>query len=175
MRIFKLLIFIVLPVLFSCKNEKKLSDAQLIEKNVRDFFFMGDSVNLDISITDTIRVDELNKMISSTEENKKLIQLDIDTLNLMIEDWAYKTLEFEQTNQTINAYNSKIKTLEYRVKLRDLEFKRLEFGQTLRVMLHLKRSVWADIAGFEITVKYIDGKETGTIELLMDANYNIVD
>ena len=41
--------------------------------------------------------------------------------------------------------------------------------------MHLKRSVWADIAGFEAMVHYELGDEVNDLVILMDADYNIVD
>ena len=75
--------------------------------------------------------------------------------------------------EEINAL--KIKTLEYRLKLKDLEFQKAMFDQTNRILLHLKRSIWANIAGFEAIVHYELGEEVNDLEILMDANYTVVD
>jgi hypothetical protein len=169
----------LLPVasllMLSCKGSSKLSDQELIEKNVRAYFFMGDSVDVQITITDTVKNAELDEMILTIEENIKLIQLDIDTLHLMVDDWTYKAMDQEKAGDLTASQHSKIKSLEYRLKLQELEFRQAEFAQTNRIFMHLKRSVWADIAGFEANVHYQLGEEVNDIVILMDADYNLVD
>ncbi|MBI3134606.1 MAG: hypothetical protein HYZ14_08050 [Bacteroidetes bacterium] len=170
-----LLLLSVSFLIFSCKGETKLSDQELIEKNVRAYFFMGDSVDVEITITDTVKHNELDEMILTIEENINLIQLDIDTLHLMVDDWSYKSLDLEKAGNVAEAKEAKIKSLEYRLKLQELQIKQAEFAQTNRIFMHLKRSVWADIAGFEATVHYQLGDEVNDIVILMDADYNVVD
>jgi len=180
---FKFSILISIAIIFvACKGEPKLSDSELIEKNVRSFFFMGDSVEVDVTITDTIHDTDLAEMLANVEENKRLIQMDIDTLGLMIDERAYKVLDLE--SKVINVLsegfaleicNAKLKLAEYRLKLKELEFQKAIFDQTNRILLHLKRSIWANIAGFEANVHYQLGDEINDLEILMDANYVVVD
>lgn len=172
---FSLLAISSLIIITSCGGEKKLSDQELIDKNVRQYFFMGDSVAVETTITDTVFVAELDEMILTIENNIKLIQLDIDTLHLMVDDWSYKALNLEKTDSVKEAKEAKIKSLEYRLKLKELQFKQAEFAQTNRIFMHLKRSVWADIAGFEANVHYELGAEVNDMIILMDANFNVVD
>lgn len=173
---FKILFTILIALIFvACKGEKKLADNELIEKNVRAFFFMGDSVQVNVQITDTIYVEELNEMLATIEENNRLIQQDIDTLKIMIDDWAYKAVDLEKNAQTQESKDAEIKSLEYRLKLWQIELKQTQFNQSNRIMLHLKRSIWANIAGFEATVHYELGDEINDIPILMDANFNVVD
>lgn len=172
---FAVLFFLSTFLFISCGGEKKLSDQELIEKNVRNYFFMGDSVTVETTIMDTVFVAELDEMILTIENNINLIQLDIDTLHLMVDDWSYKALNLEKTDSVIEANQAKIKSLEYRLKLKELQFKQAEFAQTNRIFMHLKRSVWADIAGFEANVHYQLGDEVNDMIILMDANFNIVD
>lgn len=172
------LFFVLLSIsviFISCKGDEKLADSELIEKNVRAFFFMGDTVDVEVTVTDTIFDTELAEMLATVEENTRLIQMDIDTLKVMIDDWTYKALDFEKNNQLVEAKDTKIKSLEYRLKLQELELQQALFGQTNRILLHLKRSIWANIAGFEATVHYEMGDEVNDLEILMDANYTVVD
>ena len=162
-------------IFISCKGDEKLSDSELIEKNVRAFFFMGDTVDVEVTVTDTIFDTELAEMLATVEENTRLIQMDIDTLKVMIDDWTYKALDLEKINQLVEAKDTKIKSLEYRLKLQELELQQAQFGQSSRILLHLKRSIWANIAGFEATVHYELGDEANDLEILMDANYTVVD
>jgi len=169
-------VLVSIPLVFiSCKGDEKLADSELIEKNVRAFFFMGDTVDVDVTITDTIHDTDLTEMLATVEENIRLIQLDIDTLTIMIDDWAYKAIDFEKNNQLIESKEAKIKSLDYRLKHQNLEFQKAQFSQTNRILLHLKRSIWANIAGFEATVHYQLGEEVNDLEILMDANYTVVD
>lgn len=171
-------ILVVLTLLFtiaSCGGDKALSDQELIEKNVRAYFFMGDSVQVEITITDTVKTTELDQMIQTMEENIRLIQLDIDTLHLMVDDWSYKALDLEKADSLMAAQNAKIKSLEYRLKLQELQVKQAGFAQTNRIFMHLKRSVTENIAGFEVKVHYTLGEEVNDLIILMDAAYNVVD
>lgn len=171
--------FIYLPFIllgfYSCNGESKLSDQDLMEKNVRNYFFMGDSVEVEVTITDTLRINDVEEILANIQNNIGLIQLDIDTLQLMIDDWTYKALDFEKNAKLTEASDAKIKSLEYRVKLKELQYKQAEFSQTNRIFLHLKRSTWADISGFEAAVHYETGDEVNDLVVLMDANFNVVD
>jgi hypothetical protein len=146
-----------------------------MEKNVRKYFFMGDSVEVEVTITDTLKINDVEEILSNIQNNIRLIQLDIDTLQLMIDDWTYKALDFEKSAKLAEASDAKIKSLEYRVKLKELQYKQAEFSQTNRIFLHLKRSTWADISGFEASVHYEMGDEVNDLVVLMDANFNVVD
>ena len=159
----------------SCKGEDKLSDQELIEKNVRTFFFLDDSVKIDVTITDTLRTSELNEMLTTVDDNFNLIQQDIDTLQLMIDDWSYKALELEKQNALTESKDARIKSLEYRVKLKELEAQKQVFVQTNRILNRLQRSIWADIAGFDATATFTSNGETNSHVLLLDAGYNVVD
>lgn len=170
------ILFIAIPFLIlACGGEKKLTDQELIEKNVRNYFFMGDSVQLEVTITDTINTVLLDEMMATTSENIRLVQLDIDTLGMMIDDWSYKILDLKKTSDSLAAKNAEIKLLEYRLKRTELEYKQAAFKQSNRIFMHLQRSIWADIAGFEAKVHYTLGEETNDLVVLMDANFNVVD
>lgn len=160
-------------LVIGCKKETEISDDQKIEDNVRSYFFMDDSVDVTVTITDTIHVDELDFLMANVDSSLKNIQLDLDTLQLMIDDWNYKSLE--PNRSVVDAKDAKIKALGYENKFSELQFKKAGFTQSRRIMLHLRRSIWADIAGFEANVVYKNGDENNELTILMDANYRIVD
>jgi hypothetical protein len=162
-------------LVFSCKKSSDAGDADQLEKNVRAFFFLGDSVDVAVTITDTIRVEELNGMIQTVSDNFNLIQQDIDTLGLMIDDWSYKALDLEKQNLSVESKDAQIKALEYRVKRAELEATQANFFQTNRILNRLKRSIWADIAGFDATATFTINGEQQSHALLLDAKHNIVD
>lgn len=166
---------ILSTLLLSCKDSNKISDQELMEQNVRTYFFMGDSVQLDIQITDTLHINDVEEIIANLQNNERLIQLDIDTLSLMIDDWNYKSLNHKNENNLIAADSCKIKALQFQLKQKELLFKQAEFNQTKRIFLHLKRSTWADISGFEASVHYEMENEVNDLLILMDANFNVVD
>lgn len=172
---FILSVAVLSSLLLSCKESNKLSDQELMEKNVRNYFFMGDSVQVDIQITDTLHIKDVEEIIANLQNNDRLIQLDIDTLSLMIDDWNYKSLNNQNSNNQLAADSCKIKALQYQLKQKELLFKQAEFNQTKRIFLHLQRSTWADISGFEATVHYEIENEVNDLLILMDANYNVVD
>jgi hypothetical protein len=159
----------------NCNGSSKKSDQQRMEESVRNYFFMGDSVQVTVTVTDTVYAKDLDFMLENTEENIRLVQLDIDTLQLMIDDWNYKALDFEKTGNTLEALSAKNKALGYQLKHKELEYTRASFEQTNRIFLHLKRSTWADISGFEAMVSYQLGEEKNELIVLMDADFNVVD
>lgn len=167
---------LILFLLFiSCKGENKLSDHDQIEKNVREYFFMGDSVTVNVTLTDTIFVDELDAMITNAEDNNRLISAEIDTLQSLVDMWNYRALDFEKNNQTDSASSAKINALEYTLKLRETEFHQAALAQSVRIFMRLKRSAWANITGFEANVHYELEDESNDIIILMDANFEVVD
>lgn len=167
--------FTLCMMLATCSGSAKKSDQQRMEESVRNYFFMGDSVQVTVTVTDTVYSKDLDFMLENTEENIRLVQLDIDTLQLMIDDWNYKALDFEKTGNTLEALSAKNKALGYQLKHKELEYTRASFEQTNRIFLHLKRSTWADISGFEATVSYELGEEKNELIVLMDADFNVVD
>ena len=162
-------------LLLSCSGETKKSDQEIMEENVRNYFFMGDSVQLNVTITDTVYANELEFMLENTEENIRLVQLDIDTLSLMIDDFNYQSIEHAKQNNGSESLTAKNKALELQLKKKELEYTRATFEQTNRIFLHLKRSTWADISGFEANVHYELGDEVNDLTVLMDADFNVVD
>lgn len=160
--------------LFSCKGEKKLTDNEKIEKSIRNYLFLGDSVDVTFEITDTIHTEELDGMLSTTEENLGLIQLDIDTLGIIIDDLSYQIQNGQQNGAPVDL-NKENQLLKYKLKYEQLSSQKRQFTQTNRILLHFKRSIWANIAGFEVAVKYsIEDKNVETM-VMMDANYRIID
>jgi hypothetical protein len=146
---------------------------------------LEDSIRVNTVAEDTIFVDNLNEMIAQTEKNLNLIGMDLDTLSIMIDDAAYKKLTVEdQSFQNRLAggeeWVDSLKVLELRLLKLQLQQARLknqqhQFNQTNRVLFRLKRSVWANIAGFHIRAEYVQAKDTISMVLLTDANFNVVD
>lgn len=168
------LIFIPFAII-SCKSEPTVSDLEKIESNVREYFFMDDSVELMIDVADTLYADDLNQMIDNVDENLRLIQLDLDTLALMVDDWSYKALDLDKGGHKTESDEAKIKSLQYRIKQQDLEFKKATFVQSRRIFMRLRRSTWANIAGFEVHVHYETGEEVNDLILLLDGDFEVVD
>lgn len=170
--------------MMSCKNDESVSqsDIEIIEANVRSYFFMGDTVDLKVSIADTIHSEELEDMLAMLDTNLMLIQQDIDTVNSIIDALSYADKEasnklsamgFEKAEY--EALQRENPILEYKLKLKDLEYKKLNFQQSNRIYLHLKRSTWANVSGFEVDVHYELNEEKADLKVLMDAEFNVVD
>ena len=176
-----LLSFAFITLFIACKSEKKLTDEEQMEQSARSYFFMGDSVDVEVSITDTIFTEELDDILNRIEENLSLVQQDIDTLNTMMDDLAYT--ESQPKPQQAKTFHqvcceeseNKELMLNYKLKMADLDFKKLEYKKSNRIFLHLKRSIWANISGYEVNVHYQLNDEVADIIVLMDADYNIVD
>lgn len=185
MRAISSYLILLLLVFSSCKSEKKLSDLEQIEANVRSYFFLSDSVDIQIEILDTLHLQELDEMLTAVNSNMNLIQGDIDTLSLMIDEQAYNALHIEQDLEKLivlkkNSLQDSLQAInliktQYQLKQAQLKDKQMSFKQTNRILLHLKRSVWADVAGFNIEAKYILNGEQLNFDLLLDAEFSVVD
>lgn len=167
--------------LIACKGETESlqSSDQLIENNVRNYFFMGDSVEVDCSVNDTIFSKELDEIFETIEENIRLVQMDIDTLGARIDSAAYAHLE-ERSKLYPESIDQKmaLKDLEVakmQLMLAELKGKRTEFQNSSRLYMHLKRSVSNNIAGYGVAVHYQIGEETADLKVLMDADFKVVD
>jgi hypothetical protein len=176
-----ILSFAIITLFVSCKSEKKLTDEELMEQSARTYFFMGDSVEVEVTILDTIYTDELTETLDMIDANISLVQQDIDTLNTMMDDLVYNedtipVLKAKTYHQVCCEDAKRTETLlGYQLKLKDLNMKKLEFKNSSRLFLHLKRSIWANIAGYEANVHYQLNDEVADIKVLMDADFNIVD
>jgi hypothetical protein len=172
-------------VLASCAGTSKQSNEDLLLENVKSYFFLDDSISVQVVVADTIHADEVEEMLATIEKNLNLIDQDLDTLSLMIDDKAYKKLGYEQAlEKTILIGKNKYKDslnwaenalLDLRLKQSILSSKREGFKQTNRVLLHFKRSIWANIAGYNVIVDYTIGDAPMHFDLVTDANYTIVD
>ncbi len=181
MKFYTLSLLVLTIAISACKGEKSQSDDEKIESSIRSYLFLGDSIDVEIEFADTIRVEELDGMLSATEENLKLIQLDIDTLGTMIDDLSYN-LQSDSTNATSGEIElgepvsfEKFLLTSYKLQYAALNNQKNNFSQTNRVLYHLKRSVWADIAGFDVIVKYEYNGEPIETMVLVDANYRVID
>lgn len=172
-------------LLASCAGTNKQSNSDLLLENVKDYFFLDDSIAVEVEIADTIQADEVAEMLATIEKNLNLIDQDLDTLSLMIDDRAYKKLGYEQMLEKSiligkNKYKDSLNQVEnalldLRLKQALLSSKREGFKQTNRVLLHFKRSIWANVAGYNVIVDYNVGETPMHFELVTDANYTIVD
>ena len=168
-------------IIVSCKSEKKLTDDELMEQSARSYFFMGDSVDVEVTILDTIFTDELTETLDMIDANISLVQQDIDTLNLMMDELAYDAdnppvLQTKTDHQVCcEASEKKEKMLGFQIKMKELNLKKLTFKNSSRIFLHLKRSIWANISGYEANVHYQLNDEVADIKVLMDADFNVVD
>jgi hypothetical protein len=157
----------------SVKNDKPL---MTIENNVRAYFEMGDSVDLNISIADTIFYDELVGMQENVNKNYNLVQTDIDTLNYMIENWQNQLFNLTDNEESdVDIKQAKIMMLSYELNQADAELAQLTYTNSRRIFKNLKRSTNNSISGYEISAAYTLGEENNTLTLLLDAEYRVVD
>lgn len=172
-------------ILISCNSESKVDTSKLIERNVRKYFFLEDTLALEIKIIDTLKAANVEEMLAQVNENLFSVNEDLDTLSLMIDDVAYNRLNFEKELEGANIFNksnykdsinlAEKTILQYKLTQALIRERKTAYNQTNRLLLNLKRSIWADVAGFNITVSYRAGEQMIDLELLLDAEYNIVD
>ncbi|MCG8577622.1 MAG: hypothetical protein MI810_22265 [Flavobacteriales bacterium] len=185
MKHIQIITFFAFLLLVACKSKGDTSsDQDKLETSARTYFFLDDSVDVSVNVLDTLHVEELDKMLETIEENERLINLDIDTLGKIIEDLAYGDEEPKFVLDQVEPYplpelkelNSKVQMLEYDLKYEKLIAQRLEFIQSKRVFLNLKRAAEVKIAGYNAEVSFTTAEgEKNTLLVLMDANYRIVD
>jgi hypothetical protein len=179
----KYLIPFVALILIGCNGglEASESDQELMRDEVRDYLFLGDSVEVATNVVDTILVEELDGMLATIEDNLFNIQLDIDTLGSMIDEESYANLEFEKglhlypESADLKMAPRNLKVARYQIKMAELKAVKLGFQQTKRVMLHLRRDQLNTIAGYEIIANYLIQDETVELAFIMNANFEIVD
>lgn len=178
-------LFLFTFLLAGCNGEVDQSDQDLMNQNVEAFLMLEDSIQVNTAIEDTVYLENLNEMIAQTEKNLNLIGMDLDTLSKMIDAAAYHKLALE--GESINAgifsknkwkdslQNREIQLLQLQLQQARLKDQENQFKQTNRVLFRLKRSVWANVAGFHVRAEYTVNKDTITMGLLLDANFNVVD
>lgn len=172
-------------VLVSCAGKNKKSNEDLLKENVKAYFFLDDSIGFKVIIADTIHAEEVEDMLATIEKNLNLIDRDLDTLSLMIDAKAYEKLGYEKALEKSiligkNRYKDSLiwsekAVLELQLKQALLSSKKGEFKQTNRVLLHFKRSIWANVAGYNVLVDYTVDDTPMHFDLVTDANYNIID
>ncbi|MFT4600836.1 MAG: hypothetical protein ACI857_001013 [Arenicella sp.] len=180
----KYLLPLLVLALFSCQGEteKLQSDEEKIEISVRNYFFMGDSVEVQCTVADTISAKELDVILETTEENLRLIQLDIDTLNSMIDNMAYENLEldaqvYSRTEEISELFsdNRRESLCGLQLKMEQLKAKKMEFHNSNRLYMHLRRSTFANVSGYGVLLHYEMGDESADLQVLMNANFDVVD
>lgn len=174
-------------VLLSCSgsSEGTKSDSDKMRDEVRSYLFLDDSVEVKTVVQDTISKDDVDGMLANVEENLNLIQQDIDTLESIIDTMSYQLLDlgdapivqdpFRQYNEEMMRKQIELFLAGHKLKMAELQAKKLSFQQSKRVMLHLKRSTLNSIGGYEILASYSMNGETIELNFLMDSDFKIVD
>lgn len=177
-------LFFISLFVFSCSSTEgeDVSANEKMRDEVRSYLFLGDSIEVQTTVTDTITSEELDGMMSTVEENLNLIQMDIDTLEMIIDDLAYSPIDMEGRMGITNLPEMEEKTLirdlevkQNQLKLAQLDAQKLAFQQTKRVLLHLKRSEKDEVSGYEVEVSYFIDDEEVELGFVMNADYRIVD
>ena len=177
----QLLYLSILLLIYSCKGETESlkSSDNLIESNVRKYFFMGDSVKVDCAVTDTIYSKELDEIFETIEENIRLVQMDIDTLGARIDSMSYAHLEEESYNHAEvldqKMASKQLEVSKMKLMHANLRAQRTEFQNSSRLYMHLKRSQFNNIAGYGVEVRYELADEKAELRVLMDADFKVVD
>lgn len=180
MKLSKFICLVALPlflVVFSCENkELELTSNELIEKNVRHYFSMGDSVNVSVEITDTIFKNELIAMQNNVSKNFNLAQMDIDTLDYLIENWENEMYNIQDNGGSEADINkAKVMVQMYQLNQADTKIKQLNYKNSNRIFTNLERETKGNISGYEVATTYMLKDEKNTLNLLFDANFKVVD
>ncbi len=174
----KKLLFILTGLLLfaSCSESSEKNTQKLIEDNVRAYFFMGDSIDIQVQIVDTIKLEDLKNMQDNTTKNENLTLDDMDTLQQLIQNWQDKYFELTDNGANeIEIQNAKIMSQQYEITYLEVKLKHLVFQQSNRIFLNLERNANGNIAGFEGEVQYTYKGKSNIINVLMDSEYRVVD
>ena len=175
---FTLAFLIIIGAIISACYTKmpQLSANESIEKNVRHYFSMGDTVDLDINVTDTIYIDELTAMQENVIKNFNYAQADIDTLNHVIEHWQNKMFDLQDNNgNDIEIKKAENMMLSYELNQADTKLKQLGYKNSNRIFMNLQRATIGKISGYELEIVYKTPSDSNTLTLLLDATYRVVD
>lgn len=166
-----------LLVLTSCDNSKNdVSTNDKLEKSVRHYFSMGDSIEVSTEITDTIFIEELKAMQDNVSKNFNLAQMDIDTLDYLIENWENEMFNIQDNGGSESEINkAKVMVQMYQLNQADTKIKQLNYKNSNRIFSDLERETKGNISGYEVETTYILKDEKNTLNLLFDANFNVVD
>ncbi len=179
MKIYILALATLLVSIVSCNSNSQsdeLSPNEIIEHNVRNYFVMSDSVNLDVQIVDTIFTDELKDMQQNVIKNYNLTQIDVDTLDYVIEVWQNKVFSLQDNQGSeLEIANAKLMQLQYELNKSDIETVQLSYSNSKRIFANLERSTQNNISGYEVSAHYKIPEEENTLTLLLDAKFRIVD
>lgn len=180
MKLFKItlvLSVILCGIMMSCDTKSPVfSKEQTIENNVRNYFFMGDTVALEINIVDTIFSNELTDMQDNVSKNFNLAQMDIDTLDYAIEVWENKMFNIKDNGgPEADVNNAKIMMQMYQLNQADTRIKQFNYKNSNRIFTNLQRSTFNDISGYELSVTYQIKGEKNTLNMLIDASLQVVD
>lgn len=164
-------------ILSACSTKaSQLSAKESIEKNVRYYFSMGDTVELDINVTDTIYVDELTAMQENVVINFNYAQADIDTLDHVIEHWQNKKFDLQDNNgNEIDIKKAENMMLSYELNQTDTKLKQMGYKNSNRIFMNLQRATIGKISGYELEIVYKTPSDTNALRLLLDATYRVVD
>jgi len=164
-------------ILSSCSiKAPQLSANESIEKNVRYYFSMGDTVELDINVTDTIYVDELTAMQENVVINFNYAQADIDTLDHVIEYWQNKMFDLQDSNgNEVDIKKAENMMLSYELNQADTKLKQMGYKNSNRIFMNLQRATIGKISGYELAIVYKTPSDTNALSLLLDATYRVVD
>jgi hypothetical protein len=147
-----------------------------LNKEVRQFFFMDDSVKVNSQITDTLYYSELIQQQTELDQEIAKAQHQIDTLQLYINLWEKKMFELMDNNSTECEVNqAKLLYTTYQLSQNEYKMQKMELMNTSRILLGLKRFSNDSIMGFETDATYYLNNDSNTIHVLMNANHKIVD
>jgi len=175
----KSLLFVSLVfAMVSCQtqqNEQTQTGVDL-NKEVKQFFFMDDSIKVNTQITDTIYYSDLIEQQNELDQNIAKAQHQIDTLQLYINLWEKKMFELIDNNGSECDINqAKLLHTTYQLSQNEYKMQKMELMNTSRILLGLKRFSNDTIMGFETDATYFINNGSSTLHVLMNANYKIVD
>lgn len=167
---------VIIGFITSCQKKVPQDPNQLIEQNVRHYFSMGDSVELNIEIADTIFVDELTDMQENVIKNFNYAQADIDTLDHVIEFWQNKMFDLKDNGGSeLDIKNAEVMMLSFELNQADTKLKQYGYKNSNRIFMNLQRSTVGQISGYELALEYKTPSDTNKLSLLIDASFRVLD
>ena len=167
----------VIAILNACQSTPETSTNDIMEQEVKNFFFMNDSMKVKTHITDTIFRSELLEQEKDLDYKISVTQHNIDTLALYVHLWENNLFDLMDSNANqCEIDHAKLLFNSYQLSQKEFMIEKMNYMNTRRIYLGLKRFSNDSIMGYETDVTYfLTDTDSSTLHVLMNANYKIVD
>lgn len=170
------LIFVASLFLTACQSSTvNQSTTDILDENVRHYFFMEDSVQLEVKVLDTLFFTEWQQLTDESEANLIQSQEKMNELKELSAQWEQKMYDLQDAQAELSEINqAKVMHLSYELNMADLTAAQMTLSNNQRIYKNLYRESIDSIYGYETQVSYQIEGESNTFSVLMNAHYQII-